>query len=48
MARGMSRCGTLASSTMLARSSKPMKAKKASSPPKAMPDSAAAFSGGSV
>ena len=30
MARGMSRCGALASSTTLARSSKPMKAKNAS------------------
>jgi superfamily II DNA or RNA helicase len=46
MARGMSRCGTFASSTTLAKSSNPMKAKNPSRLPKPMPDKATAFSGG--
>ena len=43
MARGISRCGTFASSTTLAKSSKPMNAKKASKLPKPMPDKVTAF-----
>ena len=45
MARGISRCGTLASSTTLAKSSNPMKAKNASKLAKAMPDSTPASTG---
>src|SRR5579859_3567055 len=48
MARGMSRRGDLASSTTLARSSKPIKAKNASRLANAMPDNVAASSGGTA
>ena len=48
MARGISRRGSLASSTTLARSSNPMKAKKASRLPNPMPDSAATSSRRSI